>query len=180
MGRLEFVGEFEGSMIRALLEGRKKQLRGTIYGEFNGEDWSFGSCPFDVGDMIRVEESFFVQPGLWNEGHGEQPIHYKADIQDASQVEDYALIPACFMPHWASRLQLLLTDIQVGRLQEMRDEDALAEGVQPGLGGWHIEDGRCFSAESPVKAYAGMDERWDGNPWVWIISFDVVQEGSVT
>jgi len=36
-----------------------------------------------------------------------------------------------FLPRWASRLDLLITNIRVQRLQDISDKDVIAEGLQP-------------------------------------------------
>lgn len=38
------------------------------------------------------------------------------------------------MPRWASRLTLTVIDVRVQRLQEISEDDARAEGVEPYVG----------------------------------------------
>lgn len=96
-----------------------------------------------------------------------------------------------FMPRWASRLTLTVTDVRVERLQDCSEADAIAEGVQ-----WHraspnIADiERSFYVEgasgfgSAVDAYRWLWNSingagaWEANPWVAAISFDV-REGNI-
>jgi hypothetical protein len=91
--------------------------------------------------------------------------------------------PSIFMPRWASRLTLEITDVRVQRLQDIGEADALAEGVRPSDAAVVYQD----STRQPVMemtargAFAslwdsinGKRALWDSNPWVWAITFKVV------
>lgn len=76
------------------------------------------------------------------------------------------------MPRWASRLTLELTATRIERLQDIREADAIAEGVKPEPfpgDGW-----------APNKAaFAGLwmqlhgQSSWYHNPWVVRLTFKV-------
>jgi hypothetical protein len=81
------------------------------------------------------------------------------------------------MPRWASRINLLVTDVRVQRLQEISEEDAKAEGVMPSPGGmWSAADGQAGT--SPQAAFAILWQSingpgaWDANPWVYALTFE--------
>lgn len=90
--------------------------------------------------------------------------------------------PSIFMPRWASRLTLSVTDVRVQRLQDISERDAIAEGViryDP-----TDEDPAEFSIDGPifsdaVSAYEDLWLRingagsWDTNPWVVALTFTV-------
>lgn len=102
--------------------------------------------------------------------------------------------PSIFMPRWASRITLEITDIRVERLQEISEGDAIAEGVQlavaSGVTGNRYYDcgvlGRdgmpeCLLHRKASDAYGHIwrsingEGSWNLNPWVWVISFKRVQ-----
>lgn len=85
-------------------------------------------------------------------------------------------LPSMFMPIGLSRITLEVTDVRAQRLQDISEEDALAEGVAPKTWGADAAAGQGARA-----AYAELwDEingagAWGKNPWVWVISFKRVQ-----
>lgn len=99
-------------------------------------------------------------------------MYYRADGEAGDQFEQLELpfrwSSAMFMPRWASRLTLEMTDVRLQRLQEITAEDALAEGIEP-------------APDQPViEAFAGLwagingfdgPKSWATNPWVWTLSF---------
>jgi hypothetical protein len=70
--------------------------------------------------------------------------------------------PSIHMPRWASRVTLEVTAIRVQRLQDITDEDAIAEGFTSAM---------AFSAYWVMLHGAGA---WNENPWVWVVDFGVV------
>jgi hypothetical protein len=86
-------------------------------------------------------------------------------------------VPSIHMPRWASRLTLHVTNVRVQRLQEISEEDAVAEGCRAG----HVIDDISGIAEGwwartefreLWNSLHGPDA-WDANPWVVAISFTV-------
>lgn len=93
--------------------------------------------------------------------------------------------PSIHMPRWASRITLIVTNVRVERLQDITNEDAIAEGLlrMPFAGNaakqagcdWGFDgDPRCGS---PVSAYAALWEQingprsWEANPWIVAYTF---------
>ena len=81
--------------------------------------------------------------------------------------------PSVHMPRWASRISLEITGVRVERLQDISEDDAIAEGVKNSL---HLSGGR-FANENYAHLWWSIygDGAWDKNPWVWVIEFRMVQ-----
>jgi hypothetical protein len=95
--------------------------------------------------------------------------------------------PSIHMPRCASRLTLRVTGVRVERLQEISEEDARAEGVQP----VHIEvtgcpEGVCGGGALTAReqfgglwdSINGKRAPWASNPWVWCVSFERIDGAS--
>ena len=158
---------FSSPMVRAILDGRKTQTRRDIKEKLMcGEDAHVNNCQYGKpGDRLWVRETFCYHDDLAR-------YLYKAD-----GVTGVKWKPSIFMPRIASRIMLEITGIRVERLQDISEEDAIAEGV----------DGENEAAkigaewyEKPKRAYRRLWKSingtgsWDLNPFVWVIEFMVL------
>ena len=203
---------FSGPMVRAILEDRKTQTRrvmkiqprphvdvsaGFVDGRYT-DGAQFYKVPYgQPGDRLWVRETF----ALWHrtsveyslewdtitdkaadalEVYGQNiQIAYRADGED-----DSGWRPSIFMPRWASRITLEITEVRVQRLQDISEEDAIAEGIGkqflPDLKGnrfhWHDDkQDRCTTAAAAFHglwdSINGKTYPWYSNPFVWAITF---------
>lgn len=188
---------FSGPMVRALLEGRKTQTRRVIKGVQRNncltvrkptktktgieahviDAGEHGLLPYAPGDRLWVREGFSGPYGCRNlpprDWPNAGPIWHWAD-GNPEHGDWTRPKPGIHMPRWASRLTLTVTDVRVQRLQDISEDDARAEGVQP-------YTPTCPDDDTPA-ADAFMDlwdslnaERapWDSNPWVCAVSIAV-------
>lgn len=89
--------------------------------------------------------------------------------------------PSIYMPRWASRLTLTVTDVLVQRLQEISEADAIAEGCSCDSDGWRdyqMPATQCCATASDSyrtlwNSLYGHDA-WDANPWVSAITFRTI------
>ena len=183
---------FSGPMVRAILDGSKTQTRRTFKGttehkgpynpaymEAHQQANGWGSiCPHGTpGDRLWVRETWAVQHGFdaWTPRHIPRGarIYYSAtaDLKGPCGVGGLRCRPSIFMPRWASRILLEITDVRVQRLQEISEGDARAEGAIGALND-SIGDNWCAR-----EAFAALWESingtgsWHANPWVWAITF---------
>ncbi|MHC1739694.1 MAG: hypothetical protein AB9897_01130 [Anaerolineaceae bacterium] len=100
--------------------------------------------------------------------------------EDQKDNPDHAIWrPSIFMPRKYSRILLEITNIRVERLQEISEEDAIAEGIDPNINPAAPQ----YISWSNKRAYeylwdclnAKRGFGWNANPWVWVIEFKVIQ-----
>ncbi|UBN55273.1 hypothetical protein [Pantoea agglomerans] len=92
--------------------------------------------------------------------------------------------PAIHMPRWASRITLEITGVRVERLNDISENDARAEGVQPLRGGYwrHYQPEWTQHQLSARGSFATLwksiygEESWQASPWVWVIEFKRVED----
>ena len=116
------------------------------------------------------------------------PIRYEADKGEPAPGDGFwgKFRPGMFMPRWATRTLLELTDVRVERLQSTSESDAMAEGCvyhEPANylshGGWS-HDGR-YVHKNALDSYKQLWESingagsWDLNPLVWVNTFKRVE-----
>jgi len=77
--------------------------------------------------------------------------------------------PSIHMPRAASRIQLEITGIRVERLQDISNEDAVAEGIGAPL------DIRYAAIDGFKPLWNSTGGNWDANPWVWVIEFKRIE-----
>ena len=84
--------------------------------------------------------------------------------------------PSIFMPRWASRITLEITEVRAERLNNISPFDALAEGINPKDHGMHSS--KCNGLMPEVCCFRNLWDSinskkhpWSSNPWVWVISF---------
>lgn len=193
---------FSAPMVRAILEGKKTQTRRIInpFGDefvqelLDGKNNVFTlsnvnkrlKCPYGkLNDRLWVRETWQTLEEL--NGIRPRDIPNDSDIQYPATYDGGCSKkrPSLYMPRWASRITLEITGIRCERLQDVSDNDAVAEGISysEAFGGWHTESGRFFNMSSPKESYAmlwdSINEKndWHSNPFVWVIDFRVLHKG---
>ena len=126
-----------------------------LHAHLDFTDWHRGSIRGEIEDDIR--ERFAVA--------------YRADHYDKDHA---AWRPSIFMPRWASRITLEITDVRVQRLRDITDEDAKAEGITEAEAAYERD---VYPHDSYRRAYSALWDRingpgaWASNPWVWALTF---------
>jgi len=196
---------FKPEMHRAIREGRKTETRrivkipkwaepGTVEEDNDCKGglmaiydktgcFSAIKPRYQVGDRLWVKESYrpyrnengddVIAPSATN------PAVYRLDYPSNRGKWKSAM----FMPEWAARTWLEVTGIRAERLQEITEEGANAEGVQP----WAFDPQQPMTtgelgADSPYRGGFAVlwddineEHTWKSNPWVWVYQFKLLE-----
>ena len=126
---------------------------------------------YKVGEIVAIAQSYAdisIEPFPFCEAGWRNKMRVKADL----------------MPH-----QIKITNIRIQRLQDISDEDCLAEGVYKGQCGsidTHLMDAYYYRGNiqpycTPREAYAALIDKvsgkdtWEHNPWVFVYEFELVK-----
>ncbi len=152
--------------------------------ESTSKNFITSKSPYQVGDLIWVRETFRLFDATDECDHFDHPCScpssgtpiYRATYDDGESTWK----PSIFMPRWANRITLKVTNVKVERLQDISEADALAEGISP------VDDdflktlrikkpSACSGFKSLWQSINGADS-WNANPWVWAIEFEVINK----
>lgn len=163
--------------------------------EFRMDDF-LKKCPYgEPGDRLWVRENFWCGQEL-QYGLGVPRLFYMSDQDGGPYIENshrwwglqmkWGHHPSIHMPRWASRINLIVKSVRVERLNDISEEDAIAEGTlcdvcNGPVDGSSEADCDCFhSKRTSVRSYSSLWDSinakrapWDSNPWVWRIEFEV-------
>lgn len=188
---------FSGPMVLAILAGTKTQtrrvaMRRHFSAEFHARGPAVGvqqalaemfhaphvRRPYGVpGDRLWVRETFRQHPGSTS-------VHYAADPDEVSGGPWRSPI---YMPRWASRVAIEVTAVRVERLQDITEDDAIAEGMttdpRPGkVNGQPATLHPMSHRQAYIWAWDMLNAKrghaWASNPWVWCVSFRRIEPGA--
>lgn len=200
-------GADHGSHVTGLVERGGKwqhQFNNAPPGSEVAKKWPGGlieivnlKCPYEIGMPLWVRETWRpkgVDTPL-STCTGPEDISFAADADEAEWATSKWRSPI-FMPRWASRITLKVTEVKAERLQDISKEDAIAEGTLAYLDYLHQfpkkydramntacrlakQAGETHSAPIQFQFAALWDSingkkqghDWDSNPWVFVISF---------
>lgn len=146
---------------------------------------------YKVGEVVAVSQSY-KDAGYICHYYGDTD-EFMYIIKDGSEkviapiaVTNKMFVKAELMPH-----QIRITDVFAQRLQDISDEDCLAEGIIKNETRYCFKekvkqttgDVLTFSVnfDTPREAYAALIDKisgkgtWDSNPWVWAYTFELLQ-----
>lgn len=138
-------------------------------------DYALSSSRYKVGEVVAVAQKY-------KDIALDMPVELAAELIKQPGWNNKMFVKADFMPH-----RIRITNIRVERLQDISEEDCMAEGIwrddNVGLEGttyWY--HGLANSSLRTAKeAYAALIDKisgkgtWEGNPWVFVYDFELIK-----
>lgn len=180
-------------------ESQKHYLEKVEKGEFTEKYVSIGKSAYQKGDILWVKETLYQ--------NGESNLEYIADREwidediipkdfnvrvDKNGVYKFCKIPSIYMPKFAARIFLEVTDVRAERLQDISEKDAVAEGItEYAYGYWknyltNFAGGRPKTDEDykdPRLSFQSLWQKindkkhpWESNLWVWVYTFKRIEK----
>lgn len=186
---------FNTEMVQAIIEGRKTQTR-RIYKKAptsvdlysiqkHSKSYILSQCPYgNPGDILWVRETWALPV---DENGSDAGYQYKADYDDKSNCWKWK--PSIHMPKEACRIWLKITDVRVERLQDIKEKDAISEGIEvihmaadevPVYRNYLLKE--KLGSVNPIRSFENLwksingKDSWKHNPWVWVIEFERIEK----
>jgi hypothetical protein len=171
---------FSKEMVRALLDGRKTQTRRVV---------TPNSPKVKTGDIIWVREPYReVEKRI--EDKANEPFNVMALFEKINPSDRWK--PSLFMQKSLCRLFLEITDVRLEHLNDISEEDAIAEGVRYEYDPaepdkklfWFYAHGDLRDDTllgNPKTSFYSLwlmingKGSWQKNPLVWVYSFKIIE-----
>lgn len=148
-------------------------------------------CPkYQPGDLLWVREVFrYIDFAGDENGYVYRASENGMDWEQND--ENWKWKPSLHMPKVAARIWLEIQDVRVERVQDISEEDAVAEGVEPYTYSGRISftaykdylertpqslDDILNAKESYQSLWESLHgiESWRSNPWIWVYNLSIV------
>lgn len=197
---------FSAPMVRAILDGRKTVTRRPVKVQplSRADIGSYGKgqpfirnpdvtkrnpeCPFgNPGDRLWVRETWArvgnSDPGYLTFG-ATYPDCLPPELENIPAASEIRWKPSIHMFRRDSRILLEITDVRVELLQDISEEQALAEGIEynealdpAGPCKWRVYGRDHTGVNDPIASFESLwssingTDAWAANPWVWVVEF---------
>lgn len=164
----EDISAWERSCNRRLYEAQGDMLQQML-------DYALSSSRYKVGEEVVIAQKY-------SDFTNAIPFALKQELAQLPGWKNKMFVKADLMPH-----HIRITNIRVERLQDISEEDCMAEGIwcdsNVGLEGttyWY--HGLANSSYRTARdAYAALIDKisgkgtWESNPWVFVYDFELVK-----
>ena len=175
--------------------GKKHYL--LLENEYNVKESLIKNCflpKYKVGETVYLKEPYILFQETYSELKQTESgltIAYKYGntntLEEITGDTEAKWRNKLFMPEYAARYFIEITDVRAERLQDISEEDCLKEGIEAftkddhlfkfGLDGWVWSD----MPRTAKEAYAILIDKingkgtWERNPFVWVYDFKLVK-----
>lgn len=166
----EDISAWKRSCNRRLYEAQGDMLQQMF-------DYALSSSRYKVGEVVAIAQKY---ADLAYDG---EFFRLLGKVIFEKGCHNKMFVKADLMPH-----RVRITNIRVERLQDISDEDCIAEGIYPKANGrWYCYDvvrrmGVSYDPyPAPREAYAALIDKisgkgtWESNPWVFVYDFELVK-----
>lgn len=177
---------FNTDMVRAILAGQKTQTRRVIKPQPTNPKWNnIGWLGWDDGHGYRMKPPCEDGDVLWVRETWSKDANRYLYRADYSENERFYMngreitmrwYPSIHMPKEAARIFLLVKEVRVEFLQDIKADGISAEGITSiaaTCGDMEIALVEWKNLwNSTIKKADLQKYGWDANPWVWVIEFE--------
>lgn len=187
------------NLTTAVLNGSKTQTRRIVsekllarfgHNKYNDKsDELIFNAPFKIGEIVAIAQSYYdiktsvnsYRPKIWK---GYDAWHKYLDTLPIGNAGHYnkMFVRAELMPN-----KIKITDIRIQRLQDISDNDCIAEGIikyANGVYTYAIDRKKIFRSRfgTPRVVYADLIDRingkgtWNSNSYVFVYDFKLVNK----
>ena len=190
-------------LTQAVLNGRKTQTRRFVPREFFTLQWDergdtlvveneYGEfidirdtkfCLCKVGEIVAIAQSYKDIFSAFSQHHNPQLNICVKNPTDTAGWNNKMFVKAEVMPH-----QIRITKVRIEKLQDISDEDCLAEGIEFNCNAqsyyvdYHKETGyMLWLGPTAREAYAALIDKisrkaiWESNPYVFVYEFELIK-----
>ena len=190
-------------LTKAVLDGRKTQTRRFVPKEFFTLQWDerddtlvveneWGDfidirdtkfCMLKVGEIVAIAQSYKDIFSAFSQHHNSQLNICVKNPTDTAGWNNKMFVKAEVMPH-----QIRITKVRIEKLQDISDDDCLAEGIefdgksQSFYCGMNIStNAKTWLGHTPRIAYASLIDKvgkrgdWESNPYVFVYDFELIK-----
>lgn len=202
MNKIMFNDKY--GLTKSVLEGRKTQTRRFIPKEFFTLQWDerddtlvveneFGDfidirntkfCMLKVGEIVAVAQNYTACGGFMDDGTPRWDYIFCIVGSKNRGWSNKMFVKPELMPH-----QIKITNVRIERLQDISDDDCLAEGVEKiiyedGTPRYYVKDWKgdtMLATYTPQNAYSFLIDKvgkkgdWESNPYVFVYDFELIK-----
>lgn len=186
MKKIMFNNQY--GLTKAVLDGRKTQTRRIVKdvdllqclneleedGELKGIRGNMAAqenALYEIGEIVAIAQAY-------------KDCKRFVCLQESAGFNNKMFVKAELMPH-----HIRITDVRIERLQDISDEDCIAEGIMQGIRRFNNGETVFYKFENKDNpfvfskargAYASLIDRisgkatWNANPFVFVYEFELV------